>query len=51
MGAGGDISDAAFGAMGGSPGVNPGMGGMSPMQGAPTMNREAITGQSMMEQQ
>lgn len=51
MGAGGDVSDAAFGAMGGTEGVNPAAMGGGAMQGAPTMTREAITGQSMMEQQ
>lgn len=51
MGAGGGVSEAAFGAMGGSEGTNPAVGGMSATQGAPSMTREAITGQSMMEQQ
>jgi hypothetical protein len=49
MGAGQGISNTSFGAMGNSPGMNPAVGGMSPMQGAPTMTREMITGRNRMQ--
>lgn len=45
LGAGGGMSNAAFGNMGGSQGFNPAFGGTPPAQGAPSMTREAITGQ------
>ena len=51
MGAEEGMSQAAFGAMGGSEGTNPAFGGMSPAQGAPSMTREAITGMDRMSQQ
>lgn len=51
MGAGQELSNTSFGAMGGSPGVNPAFGGMSPTQGAPGMTREAITGMDRLSQQ
>jgi hypothetical protein len=51
MGAGGGVSETSFGAMGGQTGMNPAVGGMSPTQGAPTMTREAITGQDRLAQQ
>ena len=46
MGAGGGMSEAAFGNMQG-PGFNPAMGGQPTAPGAPGMTREAITGQPM----
>lgn len=46
---GGGQAEAAFASMGGSPGFNPAMGGGSPMQGAPTMTREAVTGKNRMQ--
>jgi len=49
MGAGGGISQTSFGAMGGSPGMNPAVGGGSPTTGAPTMTREAVTGKNRMQ--
>lgn len=49
LGAGGGVSNAAFGAMGGSTGTNPAFGGTPPAQGAPTMTREAVTGQNRMQ--
>lgn len=51
MGAEGDIAQNSFGALGGTPGVNPAFGGMSPTQGAPSMTREAITGMDRLTQQ
>lgn len=44
MGAEGAMSQAAFGNMNGA-GMNPAMGGTPPAMGAPSMTREAITGQ------
>jgi len=49
LGAGGDVSQQAFGALGGQEGFNPAMGGSSPMQGAPTQTREAVTGRNRMQ--
>lgn len=51
MGAEEGMSQAAFGAMGGSEGTNPAISGMSPTMGAPSMTREALTGQDRMSQQ
>lgn len=45
LGAGGGVSNAAFGNMGGSHGFNPALSGTPPAMGAPSMTREAITGQ------
>jgi hypothetical protein len=46
LGADGGVSNAAFGATGGSPGFNTAAGGQSATAAAPTMTREAITGQA-----
>ena len=45
LGAGGGMSNAAFGNMGGSQGFNPAFGGTPPALGAPSMTRETVTGQ------
>ena len=44
QGAGGGISNTAFGNLGGSQGFNPALSGSPPAQGAPTQTRETITG-------
>ena len=46
LGAGGGVANTAFGALGGTQGTNPALGGISPTQGAPSMTREAITGRT-----
>jgi hypothetical protein len=51
MGAGGDLAQTSFGALGGQEGVNPAIGGQSPYEAAPGMTREVITGMDRLRQQ
>lgn len=50
-GAGQGVSNTSFGGLGGQEGFNPAMGGGSATTGAPTMGREQINQETMMQGQ